>query len=102
MEITDRLPPLSSLLPPPDHAPPDLPPDSFEPLRRRCAGLLKKGGKPARGKPRIVILCLSGMRCADVAREVREVKGEGQVAKVSTVHLGGVIASCNQRPALTV
>lgn len=82
MEIADRLPPLNSILPPPEHAPPNLPTTSFDPLRRRVAGLLKKG-KLVRGKPRIIILCLSGLRCADVARELREVKGEGQVAKVS-------------------
>lgn len=85
MEIADRLPPLTSLLAAPEHAAPDLPRESFEPLRRRVAGLLKKGGKIQKGKPRIVILCISGLRCIEVMKNIKDLKGEAQVAKVSFV-----------------
>lgn len=46
------------------------------------AGLLKKGGKIQKGRPRIVILCLSGLRCIEVMNNVKDLKGEAQVAKV--------------------
>lgn len=40
--------------------------------------------KPKAGTPRALILCLSGIRCADVVRAVRGVKRPGgEVAKVS-------------------
>ena len=43
----------------------------------------KKKISPA--TPRIIILSLSGIRCADVVRAVKPYKGSGEVAKVSQV-----------------
>lgn len=93
MEENDILPPISSLLPPPENfnakkeaeaeAAGAGVPDSLEPLCKRIRGLLKKNGKVLPGKPRVILLCLSGIRCADVVRGVRDVKGDGAVAKVS-------------------
>lgn len=100
MELSDRLLAETSLLPPPEHASAhSKPPASggtgtgagaeetldpaLDPLRRRIAGLLKKNGKVTQGKVRVVLLCLSGIRCAEVVRQVRGVKGDGVVAKVS-------------------
>ena len=39
--------------------------------------------KPPVQTPRVIILSLSGMRCADVVRAVKPFKGQGEVAKVS-------------------
>lgn len=40
--------------------------------------------KPTMGTPRVIILSLSGIRCADVVRLVRDVpRPGGEVAKVS-------------------
>ena len=35
----------------------------------------------------MILLCLSGIRCADVVREVRGVKGDGVVAKLFAKHM---------------
>jgi protein CMS1 len=83
MEINDLLPPETCLLPPPDYSAGNEPEGSFAPLQRRIESILKSGPKLKVSAPRIVILSLSGLRCADVVRGVRDVKGNGQVAKVS-------------------
>lgn len=88
LETSAILPPTDSLLPPPEHkVDPTLTIDSLEPVKRRIAGLLKKNGKVVPGKPRVILLCLSGIRCADVVREVRSVKGDSHVAKLFAKHM---------------
>jgi protein CMS1 len=83
MEITDLLPSESSLLPPADFPAGDEPEGSFAPVQRRIEAILKGGPKLKVAAPRVIVLALSGLRCADVVRGVRDVKGNGQVAKVS-------------------
>ncbi|WOO81616.1 Protein CMS1 [Vanrija pseudolonga] len=69
-----------------------LPPTStgsgFEPLVQRLDDLLKDAPKkPAPGTPRALIVSLSGIRCADVVRAVRDVKRPGgEVAKLFAKH----------------
>lgn len=43
-----------------------------------------KGKKEPKGNgaPAAIVLGLSGLRCADIVRGVRDVKGKGEVAKV--------------------
>lgn len=43
-----------------------------------------KGKKEPKGNgaPAVIVLGLSGLRCADIIRGVRDVKGKGEVAKV--------------------
>jgi protein CMS1 len=52
-------------------------------VQRRIEAILKGGPKLKVAAPRVIVLALSGLRCADVVRGVRDVKGNGQVAKVS-------------------
>lgn len=42
--------------------------------------------KPKPGCPRVLILSLSGIRCADVVRAVRGVERHGEVAKLFAKH----------------
>jgi protein CMS1 len=81
MEISDLLPSESSLLPPADFPAGDEPEGSFAPVQR----ILQTGPKLKVAAPRVIVLALSGLRCADVVRGVRDVKGNGQVAKVSSI-----------------
>ncbi|ORX35253.1 U3-containing 90S pre-ribosomal complex subunit-domain containing protein [Kockovaella imperatae] len=37
--------------------------------------------------PRVIVLSLSGLRCADVVREVKSIPGHGEVAKLFAKHL---------------
>ncbi|KAL1410750.1 Protein cms1 [Vanrija albida] len=62
--------------------------DGFEPLVARLDDLLKDAPKkPAPGTPRALIVSLSGIRCADVVRAVRDVKRPGgEVAKLFAKH----------------
>jgi protein CMS1 len=85
MEISDLLPSESSLLPPADFPVGDEPEGSFAPVQRRIEAILQSGPKLKVAAPRVIVLALSGLRCADVVRGVRDVKGNGQVAKVSTI-----------------
>lgn len=64
---------------------PSLPPRT--PADAAAAAVLKDAPKkPAPGTPRALIVSLSGIRCADVVRAVRDVKRPGgEVAKVSSV-----------------
>lgn len=88
MEIQDLLPPTSCLLPPLEPVEGESEAEgSFAPVQRRIKHILENGPKVKPVTARIVILCLSGLRCADVVRGVRDVRGEGQVAKVS--HFAG-------------
>ena len=74
LELDELVVPESSFLPPIDT------PDSG--LIARVEAYVGERRIKA-GYPAVVILCLSGVRCADVVREVREVKGKGEVGKVS-------------------
>lgn len=49
--------------------------------------------KPPVQTPRVIILSLSGMRCADVVRAVKPFKGQGEVAKVRQHALTRVLSS---------
>lgn len=51
--------------------------------KKRIEGLVKSSKGNANGTPRVIVLCLSGLRCADVVRDLRSIKGKGEVAKVS-------------------
>ncbi|ORY21419.1 U3-containing 90S pre-ribosomal complex subunit-domain containing protein [Naematelia encephala] len=93
MEIEDVRIPQTNLAEPPNYSPIDTS-DSFAPLFKRVETLLgssssKKKGKgsgAANGTPRVIILSMSGQRCADVVRAVRDVKRTGQVAKLFAKH----------------
>lgn len=45
---------------------------------------MTKGKKEPKGNgaPAVIVLGISGLRCADIVRGVRGVKGKGEVAKV--------------------
>ncbi|GFZ42443.1 hypothetical protein JCM24511_00158 [Saitozyma sp. JCM 24511] len=87
MEISDLLPSESSLLPPADFPVGDEPEGSFAPVQRRIEAILQSGPKLKVAAPRVIVLALSGLRCADVVRGVRDVKGNGQVAKLFAKHM---------------
>ncbi|KAK4686080.1 protein CMS1, partial [Tremellales sp. Uapishka_1] len=88
MELEDVVIPDDRLLPPPTYKPIVAEPTSFEPLIKRIETLLlaTQKAKLPNATPRIIILSLSGLRCADVVRGVRGVKGEGEVAKLFAKH----------------
>ena len=50
--------------------------------------------KPPVTVPRVIILSLSGMRCADVVRAVKPFKGQGEVAKVGQMSLAQATTHC--------
>ncbi|WVO14720.1 hypothetical protein L204_102358 [Cryptococcus depauperatus] len=78
--------PQNNLLPPPSYSAPRLDPDNaFKPLQERIKDLIQKEPK-GNGAPSVIILSLSGLRCADVVRGVRDVKGKGEVAKLFAKH----------------
>jgi protein CMS1 len=85
MEIDDMLLPESMLLGAPQFAAPKI--DDPEAIaaagKKRIEGLVKSSKGNANGTPRVIVLCLSGLRCADVVRDLRSIKGKGEVAKVS-------------------
>ncbi|KAK8861700.1 hypothetical protein IAR55_002523 [Kwoniella newhampshirensis] len=88
VELDDKMIPESSLLPPAEYAAPKVEEGSFEPLQKRIETIVKrlKSKKPANGSPQVIVLALSGLRCADVVRGVRDVKGNGEVAKLFAKH----------------
>ncbi|WVW80288.1 hypothetical protein I302_102266 [Kwoniella bestiolae CBS 10118] len=88
VELDDIIIPESNLLSPPDYTPPSAESDPFEPLQQRIESLLKPLDKKklVAGQPQIIILALSGLRCANVVRGVRDVKGNGEVAKLFAKH----------------
>ena len=85
-------------MPPPDTPHPSFENDAFNPISQRLKSrkfvaatrkvaltiVLKplQSKKPPVMVPRVIILSLSGMRCADVVRAVKPFKGQGEVAKV--------------------
>jgi protein CMS1 len=85
MEIDDMLLPESMLLGAPQFAAPKIDdPDAIAAAgKKRIEGLVKSSKGNANGTPRVIVLCLSGLRCADVVRDLRSIKGKGEVAKVS-------------------
>jgi protein CMS1 len=84
MEIDDMLLPQDILLSAPQFAAPENTPDgTMAAMKKRIEGLVKSSKNSDNGTPRVIVLCLSGIRCADVARELRSIKGKGEVAKVS-------------------
>ncbi|WRT65824.1 uncharacterized protein IL334_002774 [Kwoniella shivajii] len=88
VELDDIIIPETNLLPPPDYSPSKSESDAFTPLQRRIESLLKplEKKKLVMGQPQVTILSLSGLRCADVVRGVRDVKGKGEVAKLFAKH----------------
>ncbi|OCF56553.1 protein CMS1 [Kwoniella mangroviensis CBS 10435] len=88
VELDDITIPESNLLPPPDYTPSISETDPFKPLQQRIESLLKplEKKKLVVGQPQVIILALSGLRCADVVRGVRDVKGNGEVAKLFAKH----------------
>jgi protein CMS1 len=85
MEIDDMLLPQELLLGAPQFAAPDI--NDIEAVaaagKKRIEGLVKSSKNNGNGTPRVIVLCLSGLRCADVVRDMRCIKGKGEVAKVS-------------------
>lgn len=87
MEIDDMLLPQEMLLSAPQFAAPENTPEATTAaMKKRIEGLVKSSKNNDNGTPRVIVLCLSGIRCADVARELRSIKGKGEVAKVSTTN----------------
>ncbi|WVQ93666.1 hypothetical protein IAU59_000742 [Kwoniella sp. CBS 9459] len=104
VELDDIIIPTTNLLPPPEYSPPKeeqaaeaagesgnestKTSPSFVGLQKRVEHLLKVTEKKKLhvATPRIIILSLSGLRCADVVRGVRDVKGQGEVAKLFAKH----------------
>ncbi|WVF66034.1 hypothetical protein IAT40_000772 [Kwoniella sp. CBS 6097] len=102
VELEDNIIPTTHLLSPPDYTPPkeetqkqrsnsnssETKTPSFIGLQKRVEDLLKGTEKKKLpvATPRIIILSLSGLRCADVVRGVRDVKGQGEVAKLFAKH----------------
>lgn len=84
MEIDDLLIPEDKLLGAPQFAAPENTPEAVTAaMKKRIEGLVKSSKNSGNGTPRVIVLCLSGLRCADVVRELRSIKGKGEVAKVS-------------------
>jgi protein CMS1 len=84
MEINDMLLPEEILLGAPQFPAPENNPDAVAAaMKKRIEGLVKSAKNTGNGTPRVIVLCLSGLRCADVVRELRSIKGKGEVAKVS-------------------
>ncbi|KAL7424659.1 Protein cms1 [Cryptotrichosporon argae] len=57
-----------------------------DPLAARLADLFPKPRKLQPATPRVIVLCISGVRCADVVRAARDVKTGGEVAKLFAKH----------------
>ncbi|WWC60439.1 uncharacterized protein I303_103011 [Kwoniella dejecticola CBS 10117] len=87
VELDDIVIPQENLLPPPNYSLKKSD-DPFAPLQERIESILKplEKKKIVIGQPQIIILALSGLRCADVVRGVRDVKGNGEVAKLFAKH----------------
>ncbi|WWC68507.1 uncharacterized protein I206_102436 [Kwoniella pini CBS 10737] len=87
VELDDIIIPQDNLLSPPDY-PPKKSDDPFGSLQERIESILKplEKKKIVVGQPQVIILALSGLRCADVVRGVRDVKGNGEVAKLFAKH----------------
>lgn len=84
MEIDDLLIPEDRLLQPPQFGAPENTPEAVSAAgKKRIEGLVKSSKGNDNGTPRVIVLCLSGLRCADVVRDLRSIKGKGEVAKVS-------------------
>lgn len=84
MEIDDIVLPIDRLLAASQFTPPDND-DGTKGMQKRIEGIVKSGKGDylkENGMPRVIVLCLSGLRCADVVRLVRDVRGKGEVAKV--------------------
>lgn len=62
-------------------APENTPEGTMAAMKKRIEGLVKSSKNSDNGTPRVIVLCLSGIRCADVVRELRSVQGKGEVAK---------------------
>ncbi|EJT48179.1 hypothetical protein A1Q2_06259 [Trichosporon asahii var. asahii CBS 8904] len=79
MEIEDRAIPTKHLLPPLMA----VDGEGSDPLKARLTDALRNAPKkPTMGTPRVLILSLSGIRCADVVRAVRDVpRPGGEIAK---------------------
>ncbi|WWD16377.1 hypothetical protein CI109_100803 [Kwoniella shandongensis] len=93
VELEDKLIPETNLLSPAEYSVPKAVESaegeaSFVSLAKRVETLLKplKSKKLETGSPRVIILSLSGLRCADVVRGVRDIKGPGEVAKLFAKH----------------
>ncbi|WVQ77378.1 hypothetical protein IAR50_007063 [Cryptococcus sp. DSM 104548] len=88
MEIEDIIIPQDNILPPPSYPAPALDPSNpFKPLQQKLDALIENKKAPkSNGTPKVIILALSGLRCADVVRGVRDVKGEGEVVKLFAKH----------------
>ncbi|OCF36272.1 protein CMS1 [Kwoniella heveanensis CBS 569] len=101
VELDDIIIPTTNILSPPDYTPPKeeqvlnsttdsaaKTTPSFVGLQKRVEDLLKVTEKKKLhvATPRVIILSLSGLRCADVVRGVRDVKGQGDVAKLFAKH----------------
>ena len=85
MEIDDLQIPENRLLAAAQFTAPENTPEGIMgAMKKRIDGLVKSAKGSGNGQPRVIVLCLSGMRCADVVREMRSVKGNGEVTKVST------------------
>lgn len=89
MEIDDMLLPQELLLGAPQFAAPDI--NDVEAVaaagKKRIEGLVKSSKNNGNGTPRVIVLCLSGLRCADVVRDMRSIKGKGEVAKLFAKHM---------------
>lgn len=84
MEIDDLQIPEGRLLSAPQFvAPENTPEATMGAMKKRIEGLVKGSKGSGNGTPRVIVICLSGLRCADVVRELRSIKGKGEVAKVS-------------------
>ncbi|WVQ78674.1 hypothetical protein IAT38_000761 [Cryptococcus sp. DSM 104549] len=89
MELEEIVLPEDSLLPPPSYPSPKADPGNpFKPLQQRIESITKPlhNRKLVNGTPQVIVLALSGLRCADVVRGVRDVKGKGEVAKLFAKH----------------
>ena len=86
LELSDLSIPQSSLLDPLSDSPASSD-DQYASLHARLKATLGSVKKIPTSAPRIIILCLSGLRCADVVRAVRDHKGPGEVAKLFAKHL---------------
>ncbi|OXG10374.1 protein CMS1 [Cryptococcus neoformans Ze90-1] len=88
IEIEEVLIPPANLLEPPTYPAPKVDPsNAFKPLQQRISELTKAKKEPkGNGAPAVIVLGLSGLRCADIVRGVRDVKGKGEVAKLFAKH----------------
>ncbi|KIY31682.1 protein CMS1 [Cryptococcus gattii E566] len=88
IEIEEVLIPPANLLEPPTYpAPKADSSNAFKPLQQRISELMKGKKEPkGNGAPAAIVLGLSGLRCADIVRGVRDVKGKGEVAKLFAKH----------------